>query len=784
MKGKRKLRKLLCMLVCSMAVFGLMSMTALADASDDTITINGVAVTAENASDVLTGKNAGKVSYDAATNTLTINGALMDEEDNRVAVDIKGNGTTNVEIRQYILIPGLTVRGAQDVTVTGMSTAAPMMYDTDIVCCGNVNLTCTGAGYTVAGKLTVDGAQDVTVTSSSSGAPTINENANITCSGNVNLSNTGSGFTVSGNLTVKGAKNVTVESNSGAPTITGNANITCSGDVSISNKGVYAAVYGRLTVDGAQKVTVTCGSTNSELSAVVDELTYKPGEGSNSYTVKAGASLEELSLVKGGNAGETFGPAVLVYHAIQITANTAAISKVNVTVPVPVVGDNPHMPTADGNIKITGSWTKKFGRLTMPLLGTYVFREDDSVNMELTLQTQNGDAFTSDATVIVNGKKATIKSLTDEKIELTVTYTAYPAADDVALTVDTPAVGETFGEPERSAFTYRIESYEWKHGDESVQPEETAAAGNTYRLYVTLAPCKVLSDDLKFINYKFSYKTPVTINGNPATIEEIGTDRIVCFYDFETVAPLTQDEMVKAFVTRMYNQCLSREPDEAGLAGWVEQLTTGQMNGAQIAEAFVFSNEMLTKNLPDEEFIKVLYRAMMGREADATGLAGWMNELANDYSTRSEVTKAFVESAEFTAICESYGIIRGDYQAVGSIERFVAGFYTKCLGRPADAAGHWGWVKQLQNKNLNGAQIAESFFFSEEFVGMNTSNEEYVRRLYRTILSREADEAGLAGWVEQLDNAVLDRKQILAQFIESNEFTGLCEGYGIVRGSL
>lgn len=39
-------------------------------------------------------------------------------------------------------------------------------------------------------------------------------------------------------------------------------------------------------------------------------------------------------------------------------------------------------------------------------------------------------------------------------------------------------------------------------------------------------------------------------------------------------------------------------------------------------------------------------------------------------------------------------------------------------------------------------------------------------------------------WVEQLNNAVLDRKQILAQFIESNEFTELCEGYGIVRGSL
>ena len=251
-----------------------------------------------------------------------------------------------------------------------------------------------------------------------------------------------------------------------------------------------------------------------------------------------------------------------------------------------------------------------------------------------------------------------------------------------------------------------------------------------------------------------------------------------------SVSEAPAGKLITNFVTRMYQQCLSREPDEAGLAGWVEQLESGQMDGAQIAEAFVFSNEMLNKNLSHEEFVKVLYRAMMGREADEEGLNGWTKELTNDYSTRSEVTKAFVESAEFTAICESYGIIRGDYVAVGDIERFVAGFYTKCLGRPADAAGHWGWVKQLQQKNLNGAQIAEAFFFSEEFVNKNVSDEVYIATLYRTILGREADAEGLAGWVGQLQSSQMTRREILGAFIESDEFTKLCAGYGIERGSL
>ena len=148
------------------------------------------------------------------------------------------------------------------------------------------------------------------------------------------------------------------------------------------------------------------------------------------------------------------------------------------------------------------------------------------------------------------------------------------------------------------------------------------------------------------------------------------------------------------------------------------------------------------------------------------------------------MTKAFVESAEFSDICTEYGITRGDFAAVGDIERFVTRFYTICLGRPADQKGHWGWVVNLRDKHMNGAQIAEAFFFSEEFVNKNVSDEVYVATLYRTILGREADAAGLAGWVEQLQSNQMSRRDILGAFIESTEFTGLCAGYGIERGSL
>ncbi len=242
---------------------------------------------------------------------------------------------------------------------------------------------------------------------------------------------------------------------------------------------------------------------------------------------------------------------------------------------------------------------------------------------------------------------------------------------------------------------------------------------------------------------------------------------------------------IQAFVTRMYQQCLSRDPDQAGLDGWVGQLSGGYMDGSDIAEQFVFSNEMLTKNLSDAEFVKVLYRSMMGREADQAGLDGWVGQLQGGYMTRSEVTKSFVESEEFTDICGGYGISTGSYDASQApIEHFVTRFYTLCLERKPDQVGLYGWVGQLKGQYMNGAAIAEQFFFSNELVNRNLSNEKYIELLYNTLMGRPSDAAGKSGWLTEVENGRMNRRDLLKAFIESNEFTEICTNYGIIRGTV
>jgi len=53
---------------------------------------------------------------------------------------------------------------------------------------------------------------------------------------------------------------------------------------------------------------------------------------------------------------------------------------------------------------------------------------------------------------------------------------------------------------------------------------------------------------------------------------------------------------VEAFVTRFYQQCLSRQPDQPGLDGWTDALLNGSLCGDDVAYGFIFSQEFINRN--------------------------------------------------------------------------------------------------------------------------------------------------------------------------------------------
>lgn len=113
-----------------------------------------------------------------------------------------------------------------------------------------------------------------------------------------------------------------------------------------------------------------------------------------------------------------------------------------------------------------------------------------------------------------------------------------------------------------------------------------------------------------------------------------------------------------------------------------------------------------------------------------------------------------------------------------SAQNFVENLYLNVLGRPFDTAGRDYWTDQLVNRGVSGADVVTAFMGSPEFSGIDASNEEFVRILYKVFLNREGSAGEVAGWVNALDNNA-SREQVIHEFSASEEWAHICAYYCI-----
>ena len=256
------------------------------------------------------------------------------------------------------------------------------------------------------------------------------------------------------------------------------------------------------------------------------------------------------------------------------------------------------------------------------------------------------------------------------------------------------------------------------------------------------------------------------------------------------------EDDVEAFVARLYVECLNREPEETGLEDWTERLKSKELAGIAAASGIVFSQEFKNRNLCNEDYVELLYRAFMGRSSDPGGKNYWMGRLSTG-ATREEVFNGFALSVEFGNICKSYNIVQGqgiDLPKYGTVPMgscsmcdkedgvtaFVKRMYEICLGRDAETAGLRDWTGRLWNHTASGKDVGYGFIFSMEYIQKQTTDDEYVECLYNAFMGRASDFAGKMDWLERLKNDVT-RQEVFEGFVYSNEFTNICHQYGILR---
>ena len=224
-------------------------------------------------------------------------------------------------------------------------------------------------------------------------------------------------------------------------------------------------------------------------------------------------------------------------------------------------------------------------------------------------------------------------------------------------------------------------------------------------------------------------------------------------------------------VYRLYQATLGREPDTAGQAGWTEQLANGTATLESVAAGFVGSREFQTAygGLDTAGFVTLLYQNVLGRDPDAGGLAGWVDALEAGRS-QAQVVLGFSNSAEFVAATNpaatAFTLARNPAEWQGDVYRL----YQATLGREPDLSGFQGWLAALSDGTPFLTAVT-GFVQSREFQNTYGALDDagFVSLLYQNVLGRDPDEAGLAGWVAEIESGA-SRAEVVRGFAQSAEF--------------
>lgn len=243
------------------------------------------------------------------------------------------------------------------------------------------------------------------------------------------------------------------------------------------------------------------------------------------------------------------------------------------------------------------------------------------------------------------------------------------------------------------------------------------------------------------------------------------------------------------FINNAYNKIFGRDADKAGLRYWVNRIVNGTATAATAIQSFIGSQEFISKGYDMEAYIRVLYQAVLGRAADNDGVQYWLNFYTNANVTRAFYLSNFVNSAEFSNLCSTYGVPVGSIPLTEARDispraaMFVIKVYTSVFGRTPDNGGLNYWTNKLANGTSAVAMI-NNMLNSAEYQAKNLSTADHVGVLYQAFMGRAADSAGRDYWVNIIDNYGVSPRYAVIKFSEATEFANVCSTYGVTVGTL
>lgn len=234
----------------------------------------------------------------------------------------------------------------------------------------------------------------------------------------------------------------------------------------------------------------------------------------------------------------------------------------------------------------------------------------------------------------------------------------------------------------------------------------------------------------------------------------------VSFADGKTLAVVETEAEAKAL--SLYSAILGRDVDATGAANFTTEVQNGT-SLESIAQTFLTSAEHFSNLRAD--FLTDIYSSLLGREADATGVATWQTQFEAG-ATRGEVIAAIAGSEEAAGL---------------SNEDFVSALYTAALGRDAEEAGLNNWVSLLAS-GASRTEVADSIYSSAE--SNHVINTDFVESLFDNALGNDANELAKDFAVKALDGGSVTQADVVIAVIGQDEAQDHISNVIVVPGAV
>ena len=103
-------------------------------------------------------------------------------------------------------------------------------------------------------------------------------------------------------------------------------------------------------------------------------------------------------------------------------------------------------------------------------------------------------------------------------------------------------------------------------------------------------------------------------------------------------------------LAELYTTFFNRAPDAAGLDYWVNEVSTGQLTLAQVAQNWMTQQPegqtSFPSSLTDAQFIDKIYDNILDRTPDSAGAQYWLDQLANGTLTRDSFALSLINGAK------------------------------------------------------------------------------------------------------------------------------------------